>query len=108
MDRRRHNPPRAATTEGKFSTARIPFANVISRVYLELETWSLASQSLNRLSEMYDDPAPVETVNRVNRLITAWPQDDRPAEGYEGVKTVYKKLRSGLNEIQIQAKSEVE
>jgi SAGA-associated factor 29 len=58
---------------------------------------------------MYEDKAPAETVNRVNRLITAWPQDDRlPAEGYEGVKTVYKKLRSGLHEIQYQAKTEVE
>jgi SAGA-associated factor 29 len=58
---------------------------------------------------MYNDPVPAETVNRVNRLITAWPQgDSMPAEGYEGVKAVYKKLRSGLNEIQTQAKAEVE
>jgi len=90
MDRRRHNPPRAATTE-------------------ELEIWSRASESLKNLSEMYNDPAPAETVNRVNRLISAWPQNDStPAEGYEGVKPVYKKLRSGLNEIQTQAKAEVE
>jgi SAGA-associated factor 29 len=57
---------------------------------------------------MYNDPAPAETVNRVNRLISAWPQNETPAEGYEGVKPVYKKLRSGLNEIQTQAKAEVE
>jgi SAGA-associated factor 29 len=75
---------------------------------LEMEIWSQASESLNKLSEMYKNPAPGETVNRVNRLITAWPQDDRPpAEGYEGVKPVYKKLRSGLNEIQAQAENEV-
>jgi SAGA-associated factor 29 len=58
---------------------------------------------------MYNDPAPAETVNRVNRLISVWPQtDSTPAEGYEGMKPVYKKLRSGLNEIQTQAKAEVE
>jgi SAGA-associated factor 29 len=63
---------------------------------------------LNKLSEMYANPAPAETVGRVNRLISAWPQDDTtPAEGYEGVKTVYKKLRSGLREIENQAQSEI-
>jgi SAGA-associated factor 29 len=57
---------------------------------------------------MYANPTASETVGRVNRLISAWPQDDTlPAEGYEGVKTVYKKLKSGLRDIQSQAESEV-
>jgi len=108
MDRRRHNPPRAATTEGKFLAVRPRIRNFIWRIYLEVEIWTQASESLKNLSEMYNDPAPAETVNRVNRLISAWPQNDStPAEGYDGVKRVYKKLRSGLNEIQTQAKAEV-
>jgi len=89
MDRRRGNPSRPATSE-------------------EIETWSHVSESLQKLSEMYANPAAAETVGRVNRLISAWPQDDTlPAEGYEGVKTIHKKLRSGLREIQSQAESEV-
>lgn len=78
------------------------------RVDAELECWSHASASLNKLHDMYRDNKPAETVGRVNRLISAWPQDDAlPTEGYEGVKTVYKKLQSGLREIKSQADIEV-
>lgn len=57
---------------------------------------------------MYMDPKPKETVGRVNRLISAWPQGDAlPTEGYEGVKSIYKKLNAGLREIEEQAKGEV-
>lgn len=64
--------------------------------------------ALNKVSEMYKDPTPAETVGRVNRLISAWPQDDTlPTEGYDGLKTTYKRLQSGLREIQNQATEEV-
>jgi len=47
-------------------------------------------------------------VNRVNRLITAWPADDAlPAEGLEGVKANYKRLVSGLNDIKTQSDRDV-
>jgi SAGA-associated factor 29 len=55
---------------------------------------------VSTLSGIYDNPATVETIGRINRLISAWPTDDTlPAEGIGGVKTVYKKLSSGLREI---------
>lgn len=55
-------------------------------------------QSLPKLSELQERTA--ETTGRVNRLISAWPADDTlPAEGYESVKSTYKKLLSGLREI---------
>ena len=47
-------------------------------------------------------------MNRVNRLITAWPADDAlPAEGLEGVKANYKRLVSGLNDIKTQSDRDV-
>jgi SAGA-associated factor 29 len=64
--------------------------------------------ALNKLRDMYMDKKPGDTVGRVNRLISAWPQDDAlPTEGYQGVKAIRKKLDSGLREIKSQADSEV-
>lgn len=52
--------------------------------------------------------ATQDTIGRVNRLILAWPPDETlPAEGIDGVKTVYKKLVSGLNEIKTSSEREV-
>lgn len=65
----------------------------------ELECWTRTVQTLPKLAELQE--RTVETTGRVNRLISAWPTDDTlPAEGYESVKTTYKKLTSGLKEIQ--------
>lgn len=50
----------------------------------------------------------MDTIERVNRLINAWPPDDTlPAEGYEGVKTIYKKILPGLADIRFSAEEEV-
>lgn len=49
----------------------------------------------------------METIGRVNRLISSWPSNDTlPAEGFEGVKPVYKKLFSGLQEVKSNAEKE--
>jgi SAGA-associated factor 29 len=48
-----------------------------------------------------------EAIGRVNRLIASWPSDDTlPAEGFDGVKIVYKKLVSGLQELKNNADKE--
>lgn len=71
---------------------------VCLRSVSELECWSQTVQSLPKLAELQE--RTVETTGRVNRLISAWPTDDTlPAEGYESVKSTYKKLVSGLTEI---------
>jgi len=49
----------------------------------------------------------MDTIERVNRLISGM-DDQLPAEGLDGVKTVYKKLTSGLHEIQSAAATEAE
>ncbi|KAG5645473.1 hypothetical protein DXG03_006018 [Asterophora parasitica] len=55
----------------------------------------------------YSSHSTLETIERVNRLISAWPLDDTlPAEGLDGVKTIYKKLAPGLRDIQIAADEE--
>ncbi|KAG2344541.1 hypothetical protein BDR05DRAFT_999285 [Suillus weaverae] len=80
MDRRRV-PPRPASTE-------------------EVDCWSHASKSLASLSNIYANPSSLETIGRVNRLISAWPTDDvLPAEGYDNLKTNYKRLSSALKEV---------
>jgi len=49
----------------------------------------------------------METIGRVNRLISSWPSNDTlPAEGFDGVKPVYKKLLSGLQEVKSNAEKE--
>jgi SAGA-associated factor 29 len=56
---------------------------------------------------MYSNPGTRETIGRVNRLISSWPSDDTlPAEGFDGVKPVYKKLLSGLQEVKSNAEEE--
>ncbi|KAG2151414.1 SGF29 tudor-like domain-containing protein [Suillus clintonianus] len=80
MDRRRA-PTRPASTE-------------------EVDYWSHASKSLAQLQNIYTRPSNVDTIGRVNRLISAWPTDDvLPAEGYDFLKTNYKKLHSALKEV---------
>lgn len=52
--------------------------------------------------------AAQDAVGRVNRLILAWPNDETlPAEGMDSVKTVYKKLSSGLSEIKTNSEREI-
>lgn len=81
MDRRRV-PPRPASTDP------------------EVDYWSHASKSLVSLSNIYANPSSHETIGRVNRLISAWPTDDvLPAEGYDNLKTNYKRLFSALKEV---------
>ncbi|KAF9643914.1 hypothetical protein BDM02DRAFT_3157319 [Thelephora ganbajun] len=88
MDRRRGISARPASTE-------------------EVECWSHARSSINTLNGIYSNPGTVETIGRVNRLISSWPSNDTlPAEGFEGVKPVYKKLLSGLQEVKNNAEKE--
>ncbi|EIN12596.1 hypothetical protein PUNSTDRAFT_97392 [Punctularia strigosozonata HHB-11173 SS5] len=74
----------------------------------EAQCWAHASSALRALNEVYASPSSVETIGRVNRLISAWPTDDTlPGEGYDGLKLMYKKLTSGLNDIRNNAEAEV-
>jgi SAGA-associated factor 29 len=42
----------------------------------------------------------MEAIGKVNRLISQWPTDDNlPADGFDSVKSMYKKLNAGLGEI---------
>jgi len=66
----------------------------------EVDYWSHAATSLSALSSLCASPETSDTIGRVNRLISAWPTDDTlPAEGFDSVKSTYKKLLLGLNEI---------
>ncbi|KII86869.1 hypothetical protein PLICRDRAFT_143412 [Plicaturopsis crispa FD-325 SS-3] len=80
MDRRRGIPSRAPSSE-------------------ELECWSHAAKALSSLSEIYAVSSSQETIGRVNRLIAAWPTEETPAERFDDVATIYKKLSGGLKEI---------
>ncbi|KAG2155820.1 SGF29 tudor-like domain-containing protein [Suillus bovinus] len=90
MDRRRlPGPTRPASTE-------------------EVDYWSHASKSLVSLSNIYANSGSLETIGRVNRLISAWPTDDvLPAEGYDNLKTNYKRLSSALKDVRHISEEEV-
>ncbi|KAI0648080.1 SGF29 tudor-like domain-containing protein [Trametes meyenii] len=50
-----------------------------------------------------------DTVGRVHRLLSQWPTDDTlPSEGIDGVKSLYKKLNAGLNEVKATAQKDAE
>lgn len=97
MERRRGVLVRPASDEGELRLA----VEYLSKTWLsEVECWEHASESLSTLSNVYASPATVETIERVNRLISAWPTDDAPpAEGIGHMKTVQQKLTSGLADI---------
>ncbi|THH14003.1 hypothetical protein EW146_g6279 [Bondarzewia mesenterica] len=76
---------------------------------VEAECWSLAAKSLSTLSNLCTNSSAQDAIGRVNRLISVWPNDESPpAEGMDNVKTVYKKLISGLNEIKTNSEREIE
>ena len=75
----------------------------------EQECWSHAALKLAACRDLYQNPTTLDTIARVNRSILAWPatkDNGEPFESMETVKTTYKKLSSGLNEIKETAESE--
>jgi len=73
-----------------------------------VECWSHAAESLKILSGIYANSKTVDTMARVNRLISTWPTDDTvPAEGLGSLHDVQGKLTSGLTEIMNSANQEV-
>ncbi|KAF8630883.1 hypothetical protein AX17_005241 [Amanita inopinata Kibby_2008] len=88
MDRRRGNSTRPATSE-------------------ELDCWSRTADSLRTLTSKYANTTTLETIGRVNRLISAWPTDDTlPAQGIDDVKAIHRKLTPGITEIKSAAEDE--
>ncbi|KAJ3552674.1 hypothetical protein NM688_g4028 [Phlebia brevispora] len=78
---------------------------VVYDVSLQVQWWSVAADALKQISSGSET---TETIGRVNRLLSAWPQDDAlPAEGYDGVKSIFKKLNSGLKEIKESADRDI-
>ena len=52
----------------------------------------------------------MDAIQRVNRLITAWPtmnDDNLPLEGFDSVKKIYEKLNPSLIDIKATAEAEV-
>ncbi|KAI0248625.1 SGF29 tudor-like domain-containing protein [Lactifluus subvellereus] len=74
----------------------------------EIDCWSHAANSISALSNLAINSSTQETVSRVNRLIDMWPADDAfLTEGFETIKTNYKKLVSGLNDIKTQSDKDI-
>ena len=75
----------------------------------EVECWSQASTSLGKLSSMLAQHKEDDPVGRVHRLLSQWPSDDAlPTDGIDGVRSTYKKLLSGLNDVKSNTEKEVE
>ncbi|KAG6876518.1 hypothetical protein C0992_012602 [Termitomyces sp. T32_za158] len=80
----------------------------IKKIEEELDCWSQAAASLSTLTAQFSRHSTLETIERVNRLISAWPVDDNiPAEGLDGVKATHKKLAPALRDIQNTADEEL-
>ncbi|KAF7297389.1 SGF29 C-terminal domain-containing protein [Mycena indigotica] len=74
----------------------------------EVQCWSHAAKSLSALSTLYAHNTQNDTVGRVNRLSYVWPVDGTmPPQGFDEVKRIYRKLNSGLEEIQRSSDQEV-
>ncbi|KAI0076702.1 hypothetical protein K474DRAFT_1622351 [Panus rudis PR-1116 ss-1] len=70
----------------------------------EVEYWTHAANSLTNLARLCANQETGDAIGRVNRLISAWPTDDTlPAEGFDSVRSIYRKLNTGLNEIRSSA-----
>jgi SAGA-associated factor 29 len=79
----------------------------VSSKFSEIDCWSHATSSISALSNLALNSSTQETIARVNRLIDLWPADDAfPAEGLETIRTNYKKLVSGLNDIKAQSEGD--
>lgn len=77
-------------------------------LFAEIDFWTHASKSLSVLSDVYATTSTMETIGRVNRLITMWPPDDTlPAEGIAQLKSVQQKLSSGLSDIMSACDTEI-
>ncbi|KAI0335926.1 hypothetical protein GY45DRAFT_1316697 [Cubamyces sp. BRFM 1775] len=75
----------------------------------EVECWSQAAAQLNKLSSMLSEHERDDTVGRVHRLLSQWPTDDTlPSEGFDGVRSLYKKLHTGLSEVKSTAEKDAE
>ena len=75
----------------------------------EVDCWSQAAASLNKLSTMLTEQERDDTIGRVHRLLSQWPSDDSlPSEGIDGVKSIYRKLVSGLTEVKANAEKDAE
>lgn len=73
-----------------------------------MQCWSQAAELLKNLSSIYANSKTVDTMGRVNRLISTWPTDDTvPAEGLGYLQQSQVKLTSGLTEIMNSANQEV-
>jgi SAGA-associated factor 29 len=72
-----------------------------------VECWSHAAESLKHLSGIYANSKIVDTMGRVNRLISTWPTDDTvPAQGLGSLQSLQEKLTPGLAEIMNSADQE--
>ena len=75
----------------------------------EVDCWQQAAASLGRLSALLAEQDRDDPPGRVHRLLSQWPSDDAlPTEGIDGVKSIYKKLVSGLNEVKANAEKDAE
>ena len=63
---------------------------------------------LRDLAALHGEQDREDPLGRVHRLLSQWPSDDAlPTEGIDGVKSIYKKLSSGLNEVKMNAENDV-
>jgi SAGA-associated factor 29 len=100
-------PARPASSEGVSQIGNRKLTPQQNTPPLEVECWTHATDSLKILSSVYAKPSTLETIGRVNRLISTWPTDDTlPAEGLAALKMTQSKLAFNLSDISNTAEQE--
>jgi hypothetical protein len=96
---------RPASTEG-----RVNQPEPVERTHActaEIECWTQAASKLTTLSQVVASTATSDTLARVNRLLSAWPiNDELPPEGLDGLRSMARKLETGMQEIKKNAENE--
>jgi hypothetical protein len=107
MDRRRGLASRTSPSEGRCIGNLLRFVFLRGVIDIEFERWHRASEYIQTVSTLHEDNG--STIGRVNRAIASWPTDDTlPADGYDGLKSIARKLESGLNELKRNSDKEAE
>ncbi|KAF7314268.1 Saga complex component [Mycena kentingensis (nom. inval.)] len=94
----------AIESEERLATAAIRQLELLA----EVDCWSHAAKSLTRLSSLYATNNGLDTIGRLNRLLSVWPPEESvPFHGANSVSEIHRKLVSALEEVQHSSDREV-
>lgn len=98
MDRRKNATGHVTMSDGELSTFRRNTSCRRILLCLESEVWIHASSSIAKVANLYKVGAAEQAIGRANRLLAM--DDGMQNHGYQDAKQNYKRLHSGLEDVQ--------